>query len=516
MKNDLENIDKFFKEGLKSYKEKPSEKLKRRVGRGLFLSGLFSGFSFLKNLNSYFFEIFDVLLICAVFCFFNKCSENSKLPVSNLISQTKKAKTNNNDASDIIEVKQQKQSNELPKQREGSQVKETFSFINEKPANSVDSSNTNIISKTKESKTNNNKTNDNKINKTPELTLNNEVKEPVDADSETKNKTEIKGQTELKTENKIITENNNIKIDERKSVAIKTEVKKDSTITDINKSVDTTNNVKSNKTNKDSTITETKPEETKPVQKTNGRNNFSLELTASPIIHIDKFSTNDNNLINYIANRKTSEKPQLSYSFGAEAKYNINNFYLKSGIAFFQLNKKSNYSYSKTTVTIDSVAVVDSLHYIGWDSLAGKPIYDTVWKNIKTITDKTNTIYEKYKNSLKYIEIPLLIGYEFGKNKFTFRVTAGTSIAFYLSSKGKVISTDLKEVVDFNKSNFPFRNNFFNFICRVGLCYKLNDKISIVAEPSFKCPFSSIFKDSFGIKQKIYSFGLNAGVGFKL
>ncbi|MFA6923741.1 MAG: hypothetical protein WC223_05745 [Bacteroidales bacterium] len=553
MKNDLENIDKFFKGGLENYRVEPGSGLLKGVKKDLFLKKILTK-GFLNGTNLFLFEIVDILIIFS-FCATTYFSYNAKSNVNTaynkvLISRNFSIKNSSNETNhDAIQkkavnatfsnnAKGNNTENIEIERNEGKQSAEKSGNLKAgKEKTKTESAEINTESKTTKNEKNIKKQSG-KANEKPFVAGNTEKKKMF---KETKSTAGIDKTNNNETKSR----NSNSSTNKKNVASTKTSNKKPIIKTNtITNNIPNTNNITSkennektnnpnevsnqqqpqnnlpaeNKKSQKDTLTNVKSDSTSITQNNPPlpadyvrKNKFSVDIYGSPFCAINTLSSVE--FKDYINKIKEYEKPALSYSFGAEAKYNIKKFFIKSGINYSEYITKSKFSINKITGydTSKSFLKIDT---IGYDSTnQNLPMLDSNWKHISSPVSKDENI--KSINSLRYFEIPLLIGYEFGKNKFTLRVTMGASVAFYLSSKGKIISTDLKEVVDFNKNYFPFQSNFFNFICRLGFCYKLNDKISIVAEPSFNCTFNSIFKNSFGINQKIKSAGLNAGVNFK-
>jgi opacity protein-like surface antigen len=133
-------------------------------------------------------------------------------------------------------------------------------------------------------------------------------------------------------------------------------------------------------------------------------------------------------------------------------------------------------------------------------------VYDTVYHNDQVMTD----------NSYTYLQVPLQAGYRFFAAKrlsvyamagpaFTYLLNENKSAPVYESYGAQNVSVD---------DNTPVRSKFsWQLLFGLGAEYKITDKISISAEPTFRQYFKTAYEGN--PTQKLpYSWGVRAGIHF--
>ena len=237
---------------------------------------------------------------------------------------------------------------------------------------------------------------------------------------------------------------------------------------------------------------------------------LSLALYVSPTYNVPVVnSTADYN--DYLNYRNNNETPSLSFSAGMDVQLNIKNWYVQTGLAYSRFNNYRNYNH--TFLAYDSLRSYYS-NDTTWGWLydppdIGKPVVigiDTVWVPVY------NDLNEG-QNEWNYLEIPLLVGYQFKKSRFSFDIATGFSYGLLINASGNVpalkqenLFTDLSDMDD------QINRNQFNYILQLGLSYHLTPKWSIMAKPYYKQNLRSIFNDTYPIDQRFSSFGIKFGL----
>lgn len=209
--------------------------------------------------------------------------------------------------------------------------------------------------------------------------------------------------------------------------------------------------------------------------------------------------------------RNSNELNGLGWSVGSDLKLHIKNWIITTGVSYSVYNQNS--SYNKT--------------YLEYSPENSYFDYDTTWvwifdapdfgkPRVKSIDSSWVEIYDDVTtnqsglNQLKYFEIPILIGYRFNSNMFTFELNAGASVGFLVYSNIMDISSLSSNLgtVDDNQMN----KSMFNFIADASLYYHVNSKTSLFVSPYYKQNMNSVFKETYPIKQQYKTFGINFGV----
>ena len=128
----------------------------------------------------------------------------------------------------------------------------------------------------------------------------------------------------------------------------------------------------------------------------------------------------------------------------------------------------------------------------------------------------TGSRYKTTHNKFRTIDIPLLIGYEWGNSRLHINFNAGAMVNLYSWQKGDVLDTAFKPVnITTGKGSSPyqFKNHIgIGFIGAVSVYYKLNNRLHLFAEPYFRYNFSPASKAELTLKQKYNTAGLRLGV----
>ncbi len=237
---------------------------------------------------------------------------------------------------------------------------------------------------------------------------------------------------------------------------------------------------------------------------------FSFNIYAGPAISQSDISDYDSEYLTY-RNNNESNKP--GWSMGIDLKFHIKNWIISSGLNYSVYNQSRSYSHSfKEYSPDDSYFNYDTT----WNWVFDPPNYgtpiiagiDSSWVEIYN----NITIDNSGQNQLKYFEIPVMVGYTFNSNMFTFEINAGLSAGFLIHSNVKV--------PDFNSPNDivaveQMNNTVFNVVANASVYYHINPKISIFVSPYYKQNLVSVFNNDYPVEQKFKISGLNFGIGFQ-
>lgn len=194
----------------------------------------------------------------------------------------------------------------------------------------------------------------------------------------------------------------------------------------------------------------------------------------------------------------------LNYSYYLNDRLNIT-----SGLSFNQFGENINYNlYNSFTKDTTITFVSDSAIILSWDSInhAVYVTYETT--QLDTITLDSTHLNQKFNNRHSYLTIPLLLGYEFHKNKWSINLKTGLGISLLLKSKANYINYELSNFI--NQSSKKILINFF-FSPEFG--YQINSKLDLNISPQFvlNTRKSISYMDT---KQIYTNFGINIGISY--
>jgi len=247
-------------------------------------------------------------------------------------------------------------------------------------------------------------------------------------------------------------------------------------------------------------------------------------------------TTNLDDCIDYVNKRRLEEKPKLAYSANFNFGQQINRWQWQVGLGFLNYQEEINYNNEvlrntgidngywdfNTTLNskVDSSWAIDSIFVGHWN-------FDTTIVTIidsnyieqwdTTITSQLDSRISANNglHNLSYFEVPLFIGYTFGKNRWFLDVQPGVSVGFLTGSKGsRYINKDLSGLVAAANQTEQFRSVIWKAHFRVGVRYSM-EKWEIGLYPRYSVTLNNILKTD-QVLQRYQSLGVMMGVYYKL
>ncbi len=226
--------------------------------------------------------------------------------------------------------------------------------------------------------------------------------------------------------------------------------------------------------------------------------------------------------------QQTDKKSHIiTPSMGLNINYHYNNWFVRSGVAYSEYGE--NKEYLKSSEMHDTVGyskqLVNSYYShdtTGWmqdpgDPSVSIPIYDAVFHSDTTYTwmSRDSLYYEHQnisaQNRYRYIEIPLMVGYELRFKNLGLELATGVSVGFRVNSSGLFIDSN-RELVNINASNSPYSNTMMNYLLSIGVKYHIGNRLSVVAQPIYKTNMNSLFNSSSDVRY--HNFGINLGINY--
>lgn len=124
----------------------------------------------------------------------------------------------------------------------------------------------------------------------------------------------------------------------------------------------------------------------------------------------------------------------------------------------------------------------------------------------------------KHYNQLKFVSLPVLLGYTSSKDKLEWGLAAGLGLNFVHEQTGKSINSN--EVIQTyaaanNSEVLPYKELFISYQLKPFLNYKLTDKFKLQFKPDVS--YQTFGKsDFFGLKHSALVMGLNVGINLDL
>ena len=238
---------------------------------------------------------------------------------------------------------------------------------------------------------------------------------------------------------------------------------------------------------------------------------------------------------NYVAKRNSQETMKPSYYFGLTFGQQIHNLNWQVGLNYSLYQENISYNnevlgldfldngywnrFNTTDTTLSSQWVIDSIFVGHWD-------FDTTYTNSvdsnyveqwdTTTAIKLDSTIEQNNgtHTLSYFEIPLFLGYTFGKDKWLFGVQPGISIGFLSGSRGsRYIDKNLSGLVSSTNTLEQFNKVIWKAHFRVGVRYSL-EKLDVGLYPHYSYTLNNVLNFT-KVDQRFSNLELSLGVYYK-
>ncbi len=251
-----------------------------------------------------------------------------------------------------------------------------------------------------------------------------------------------------------------------------------------------------------------------PSFSSNSAKTWYVDAWISPdyAIRSIKERSNNSEYIALAASRNTNEKFQFAGSGGIKA-----SLVMKSGLSLrlgFMYSHIWEYfdfkNPGETQRKVDTVVTV----------IINGPGDTTFRKDVRVVTLIGERIV-KNNNYYKLYDIPLQVGYEFGRDKSQrYSVNLGMNINISAAYRGKTLDENGRPI-DFSTGNDKKADYYQNsvglsFYASVAMYKRINDNWQFVVEPNMRYMLGSLTKDTYELSHRYTTFGLNLGLRYKI
>jgi hypothetical protein len=310
-----------------------------------------------------------------------------------------------------------------------------------------------------------------------------------------------------------------------------------------------------------------------PVAAKKPKTSVSLSLYGGAMYSIKNIMTKDGNTADYLNKRKTEENNSIKPNAGIDVELKYGHWTLTSGFNFHQQGEKRNYNdefkrtvpydslvininnnsawlldstsfyalqynsivtsndttityYDETTglfytaqlpVNITQTTVVDTNFYYHIDSTYHQAI-DTTKTNYELkkqiVVKDPNQAHLKGRNTFSYIEVPVLIGYEWGLKRWRLSLKGGLGLGVLTRQQSFYLTADEAEIAPV--STDVYTKIIYNGIFRVGMHYSFTPQFGIDIVPFSRLNFNNMSNKNATFQQKYYNAGLQVGFNYKL
>jgi hypothetical protein len=239
------------------------------------------------------------------------------------------------------------------------------------------------------------------------------------------------------------------------------------------------------------------------------RNDWYIELYGSPD-YTFKSITGNGASANYLQKKDSTEHLRGGFTVGARFSKTIGEHtYLKLGIQYNQINEL--FSQRKEDQVQTTTVIV-------------RRTITTPQGTTTTVTDTSSVTQIGYRviksmNHYKNVELPVMLGYEFGMPDANWRFTINGGLIIGLSSwyMGETIDTSLQVVAINSKSNSGVYEHSFttSIYSSLGIYRRITPQLDVFAEPYFR--YNILGTNSlYGVNQRFGAAGISLGTRIQL
>lgn len=226
-----------------------------------------------------------------------------------------------------------------------------------------------------------------------------------------------------------------------------------------------------------------------------------------------------------------NESGIVKANFGMNARYHVNNWFVNTGVSLASYGENLNIALNVDVNDTTGYLSYNTKLQINYDTIGyfDDPLFPGISypilslnSYIDTIGSKWNTIDTSYLKSINlssfnrahYIDVPLMLGYQFVYNKFVFELSTGVSLAINISKNGSIISNNIS--TDFSKSINPYRPVIVNYQLAAGIGYQLTKQFAVMFRPNYRTNLNSVLQPGYGIDTRYHAIGINLGINYKI
>lgn len=235
---------------------------------------------------------------------------------------------------------------------------------------------------------------------------------------------------------------------------------------------------------------------------------LSLDVLGGPGFSTKSFENNGGESSAYADARKSTESYQYGWSIGARLNvHHRSGFTGRIGLNYTQVGDIFDYqdsSATQTTTRIDSFFAAD-----------GTFLY--------TETNQvliSGTLVKKIHNTYRYLDIPLIVGYELRSGLNAYMINVGPVFNLTTSQEGQILDSMLHPrsitpgepgAISVYKTNVGV-----SLYLSAGMLFPLSDRLSALIEPSFLYRLNPVTLNSYTLKEHRHYASLNLGIRYHI
>ena len=233
---------------------------------------------------------------------------------------------------------------------------------------------------------------------------------------------------------------------------------------------------------------------------------FDVEVLGGPAYAHQQLQSRTVEGVNHLRDRQQTEHAGWSFSSGIRLAATSNSgLGLRTGLMYTQINDHFEHFLGTTVDTIINY------HYDPNGNIISS---DTTWSSKNLMADKNNT--------LRFLEVPLLLTFERQWGKFRIAVNGGAYLNILFDAEGEVLSPATREPAPFGQTGDADVLPIFNqrataaWYGSATLIYNLHSRYSLLIEPYIKSYPRAMTNPDYDLQQNYWVAGLQAGVRMRL
>lgn len=222
----------------------------------------------------------------------------------------------------------------------------------------------------------------------------------------------------------------------------------------------------------------------------------------------------------------------ISYHYGMLVNLRQNNFNISCGLSYAYINEDLNTEKINQIITEYPYFDYFENQYTDYDTtlildlnawLQGDTVYYELVDSINVIfTDSVmlfandtvhNSIFNNYQNSATYFEIPLSIGYSFGKN-LSITPSVGFVTGFLSGATGHYLQASTGNTSEISVLK-PYNKLLFSLQGSIKFRYYFEQHFGIMLEPWYRQNLNNVYEDVSGVYKTDYRYGVNFGLTYR-
>ena len=246
------------------------------------------------------------------------------------------------------------------------------------------------------------------------------------------------------------------------------------------------------------------------VRSRNKWDDFNKDWYADTYISPDYSLQTVNNISasqQYLKQKDSAERMQVGFTAGVRLVKPLNNhLQLTTGLQYSQINQKYVYR-SENEIKLTTVVTVRTIIRAPGDTVT---VRDT--SIVQTIGFKNKVEKNRYRS----IDIPILLGYQFGRGSVKVGINAGVIVNVSSWYEGVILDSSLA-IVPLQKGSQVYKSKVgLGLYAGINVTKELNKDMQLFVEPYYKHSLDNITTGSLPYQQKFGTAGVLMGVRWSL